>query len=376
MQERQRVRERMPDREQRVQDYEWDEARAKDRDWRRKYLEERPRVVKYDSVPWEQSQSACHKVFTAANRDIVARKAWTAPTNIFRVLLQSVEAGHKTANHRHYAEVPFFILEGTGHEVHDGHRFDWGPGDLMIVPPYCWHQHFCDEGPATILYIQSDLNGPNGRELSELNENYVLPPDARPLYDQRGELVGYRKADGEEILFSYDPGKTAMARRMEESPPAPSHAVTDGYDYYLRLYEEERHWRQTVPQVIKQSDRAWEDTRNGRVLWFLHPQHPALQTGLRMCESYVQELPPGGKSGKHLHVGEEVHFIIEGRGYDVIDDQRWDWETNDVVAIPEHATHQSFNADPAHPARFIAFKSRLYEYLSFGGIEHLEDAAG
>ena len=91
MQERQRVRERTSEREQRVQDYEWDEARARDRDWRRKFLDERPRVVKYDSVPWEQSQSANHKVFTSENRDLVQRKPWVPPLNVFRVLLQSVE---------------------------------------------------------------------------------------------------------------------------------------------------------------------------------------------------------------------------------------------------------------------------------------------
>jgi gentisate 1,2-dioxygenase len=73
-------------------------------------------------------------------------------------------------------------------------------------------------------------------------------------------------------------------------------------------------------------------------------------------------------------VGEEVHFIIEGSGYDEIDGERWDWATNDVVAVPVVSTHQSFNVDPERPARFIVFKSRLFEYMSFSGIEHFEDA--
>lgn len=248
----------------------------------------------------------------------------------------------------------------------------------MIVLPYCMHQHYCDEGPGLLVYCQAAHGGVQGGELVELNEHFVFPDGATLLYDENGSVVGYRRADtGEEFLFGADAvGKDEMARRFQEGPPPPSHEVTDEYEYFVRLYQEECHWRQNVPQIIRQHDRRWQDTRNGRVLWFLHPQHPLMETGLRLFESYLQELPPGGRSGKHNHVGEEIRFIIDGKGYDVIDGERWDWETNDVVACPVLSTHQSFNADPGRPARFLVFKSRLYDYMSFGGIEHFEDAAG
>ena len=64
MQQRQRVRERQPEREQRVQDYEWNESRDRDRTRWNQLYKERPRVVKFDAAPWEQSRSAYHKVFT------------------------------------------------------------------------------------------------------------------------------------------------------------------------------------------------------------------------------------------------------------------------------------------------------------------------
>jgi uncharacterized cupin superfamily protein len=203
----------------------------------------------------------------------------------------------------------------------------------------------------------------------------VLPDDARPLYNQQGTLAGYRRGD-QDFLFVETTVSDRMAQRMLEEPPKPDHPVTDSYEYYVRQFEEERYWRQNVPQVVKQRDRQWEDTRNGRTLWFLHPQLPQMKTGMRLFEAYLQELPPGGKSGRHLHVGEELHFIISGTGYDIIDGQRWDWEEHDVVAVPTLASHQSFNADPDHPAQFLVYKSRLYDYLSFSGIEHFEDASG
>src|SRR6266542_3094247 len=130
MQFRQRTRERMPEREQRVQDYEWDEVRSRARAISKKLLAERPRVIKFDKVPWEQSQSAYHKVFTTYDEPTAERKPWTALLTTLRMMLQIVDTGHKNANHRHYPEVPFFILQGTGHEVHDGRRHDWAAGDL------------------------------------------------------------------------------------------------------------------------------------------------------------------------------------------------------------------------------------------------------
>ena len=95
---------------------------------------------------------------------------------------------------------------------------------------------------------------------------------------------------------------------------------------------------------------------------------------LLLYDAYLQELSPGGKSGKHRHVGEEVHKILSGKGYDIHDGKRWDWDTEDVVLIPNNTVHQHFNADPRHPATFLSLHSRLYHYIGHGGIEHLEDA--
>jgi hypothetical protein len=106
--ERERVRER-------VQDHAWDEARAVDRQQRARLLAARPLVVHDEDVPWEQSQSAYHKVYTGADLPLLDRKAWLAPLSLMRCLVQTVETGHRNANHRHYTEVPFFILEGKGH---------------------------------------------------------------------------------------------------------------------------------------------------------------------------------------------------------------------------------------------------------------------
>ena len=89
---------------------------------------------------------------------------------------------------------------------------------------------------------------------------------------------------------------------------------------------------------------------------------------------FVQEIPPVGRSGKHVHLNEEIHYIVKGQGYDIHDGQRFDWKEGDVVCIPILTEHQHFNADPNNPAKFVAIETRWHQYAGYGGILQLEDA--
>ena len=64
------------------------------------------------------------------------------------------EPARTPGNHRHYAEALFFILEGKGHEVHDGVRHGvifeasnyamFYNADLIKNPPKTWDQMIDD----------------------------------------------------------------------------------------------------------------------------------------------------------------------------------------------------------------------------------------
>ena len=47
--------------------------------------------------------------------------------------------------HGHMNSAVFFVLKGNGYDVHDGVRYDWSPGDALIVENACVHQHFSSE---------------------------------------------------------------------------------------------------------------------------------------------------------------------------------------------------------------------------------------
>ena len=70
--------------------------------------------------------------------------------------------------------------------------------------------------------------------------------------------------------------------------------------------------------------------------------------------SFVREIPPGKKSGKHIHNFEAIIHIIKGKGYTVLGDNRVDWKVGDTMSVPPMLPHQHFNLDPDASARFFA----------------------
>jgi len=65
-------------------------------------------------------------------------------------------------------------------------------------------------------------------------------------------------------------------------------------------------------------------------------------------------LNPSGRSNRHRHTYETILYVLEGRGYSMIEDQRVEWEAGDAVYIPIWAWHHHVNLDPDKPARYLA----------------------
>jgi gentisate 1,2-dioxygenase len=104
--------------------------------------------------------------------------------------------------------------------------------------------------------------------------------------------------------------------------------------------------------------------------WLVHPE---IETGGRQVWAYLHEIPPGSRSGKHVHIAEEQILVLEGKGYDVHDGARWQWEAGDFICIPRMTTHQHFNTGDSRVLLLCAMPSP-YVDLGLGAIEHLENA--
>lgn len=78
-------------------------------------------------------------------------------TQTFHLHLEEYGPGGKSQKHGHVNEAAFYILDGIGYEVHDGVRYDWKAGDVVVVHNNCVHQHFNADPkrPARALVIKT-----------------------------------------------------------------------------------------------------------------------------------------------------------------------------------------------------------------------------
>ena len=51
-------------------------------------------------------------------------------------------------------------------------------------------------------------------------------------------------------------------------------------------------------------------------------------------------------------------YILNGKGYDVHDGQRYDWRAGDAAIVENACVHQHFNADPDEEARVLVMKAK------------------
>ncbi|MBI2985397.1 MAG: cupin domain-containing protein [Deltaproteobacteria bacterium] len=136
------------------------------------------------------------------------------------------------------------------------------------------------------------------------------------------------------------------------------------------MLHEEADFCRKVDHVAHEAKNPWEWTRQGRLKWMVHPD---TETATNHAWIYFHEIPAGSRSGKHRHVSEELVLVLEGRGYDIHDGERWEWEQGDLICIPSMTVHQHFNLGDGQALLFNSMPS-VYAALGLGGIEQFEDA--
>lgn len=57
-------------------------------------------------------------------------------------VMHQLAPGLYQSRHRHGGEAWLYGVTGNGYSVIDDVRYDWGPGDLVVVDHWAWHQHF------------------------------------------------------------------------------------------------------------------------------------------------------------------------------------------------------------------------------------------
>jgi len=118
-------------------------------------------------------------------------------------------------------------------------------------------------------------------------------------------------------------------------------------DLYKDLYAQ--------PRIYKSKDTP---TKGGPMLFGQKNINPQVAKIIQAFESHIETLSPGAWGQRHYHVNSAVFFILQGKGYDVHNGYRVDWEAGDSAIVENSCVHQHFNADPEKPATMLVFKAK------------------
>jgi quercetin dioxygenase-like cupin family protein len=106
------------------------------------------------------------------------------------------------------------------------------------------------------------------------------------------------------------------------------------------------------PVLIKASDHEVFVARQGRLQFYLNP-YAYNDTPLQQWQVFKHEIRT--RSGKHRHQGGVIIYVLDGKGYSIVDGERVDWKKGDLVLLPmkpEGVEHQ-----PGTSAVWVAFYS-------------------
>ena len=115
-----------------------------------------------------------------------------------------------------------------------------------------------------------------------------------------------------------------MSRVVDPRERDKSHADVQHVDFYTQALKASEQFRKDYQgrlNVVKAAQMPLERSPDGLIKHIINERMDTKECCLDM---YQQFLPPGKASGKHRHLSEEVFYVIEGKGYDLHWDVRFD----------------------------------------------------
>lgn len=116
------------------------------------------------------------------------------------------------------------------------------------------------------------------------------------------------------------------------------------------------------PRVYKTKQKPYE---GGPVIFGRQHCNPQ-ETAITQC-IHVHEIvqAPGGYGQKHGHMNGALMYVLEGKGHEIHDGVRYDWEAGDAILVGNARVHQHLNDSKTRQARLLVIKAKpLFMFLN------------
>ena len=259
------------------------------------------------------------------------------PSRVINTRIIEIAPGQRTSTHHHIHTAELFVLEGEGYTVVNNRRVTWSKWDAFYLPTNAWH-YTVNTGSTTARFV-SISDSPlfqlfNMNHIEDIGQSE--PPG--PFYPDT-DLQRLAKS-----LEGHDQGE--YEREIIEAAKNEQRLATGTLVTHFKNQSLLVNKKGTKSTFLVDISQGYHGTQLSMVLF---------------------QIAPGGWQAKHRHGGEAVLYAVDGRGYTVIDGERYDWNTGDATLVSKWCWHQHFNADPDKVAVIIRMHmwESQYKLMSF-----------
>lgn len=260
-------------------------------------------------------------------------------TDTLYVGVQMLLPGEVAPSHRHSQAAIRFIIEGEGnaYTTVDGEKTYMNRGDLVLTPPWTWHDHG-HEGDSPVFW----MDGLDVGLVKTLTGSFF-----EPYHEDRYPVSGLPDSS----TARYASGVRAISERKRRGYPSP-----------LINYK----WM-NIQQALDGLSRFEPDMFDGYAVDYVNPTTGG-SAELRLGTS-IQKLLPNMRTRAHRHVHSVVYHIFEGSGFTIINGQQFEWEKGDFLVIPPWSWHEHHNTGAQDAYMFSLNDRPIMEVL---GLEQEE----
>lgn len=217
--------------------------------------------------------------------------------------LQLILPGEVAPAHRHTQSALRFVVEGSGaFTAVDGEKAIMEEGDFVITPSWTWHDHGNDSAKPMVWMDGLDIPLIQSLDCSFMER---AAEDSQPLSKPVGDSLARYGAGL--LPVDYEP-------QSRTSP------------IFNYPYRRTREALETMRRV-----EAW-DACHGLKMQYVNPA-----TGdyaMPTIGSFMQLLPKGFNGERYRATDATVFSIVEGEGYSMVGEERFDWVKRDTFVVP------------------------------------------
>jgi gentisate 1,2-dioxygenase len=253
-----------------------------------------------------------------------------------------LKPGEKTEPIRHNSTQVNFCIQGSGHTLVDGRKIAFGQYDVWNHPSWRTYQHINDSNELQVRFTYSNAALLEMMRVHIVDEN---PADSGLASEDAVAEDDPRRTSPFGTFQIGDDGASLMPYEILINPPS--------------VESRTLHWPWKI--VKENLDKLADIGKDyiGRRLYLLHnPMTGRFNGTTPNFFATITIRPPNIIDRPHRHVSSAINYYFSGKGYSVVDKQRYEWEAGDLmVSAPGWAVHNHASHD-AGPVRELTIQDQ------------------